>query len=500
MGIFDWLSAALFEAGLEHMALIRSTITLQETIGAHISRGNLDAALRLVHETVDQIFCEPINTARIFGSRLLDKYCQEIGAINLRRIRASLPAEPSTNKTQHTVVFLVSRLYATGGHTAVLSDLIRLGPRARCVILVSGTVGLTDHAALLHRFKGNEEVSLECAPRGTRLEKLDWLQRKLLALSPNTVWLLNHCQDSVAVAAVQPDAGYDLRYYHHGDHQLCLGVYLSYADHIDPHPMGVHNCRDNLGIRDNRYLPLVVQDQGPRQVSMTRSPTSGLTTCTAASPNKIEVPYFIRYADVVPPLIRASGGKHIHIGHLSLLTRWRIRYGIRRLGLPRDSFVHIPYVQSVWRTLHDHRVDLYVASFPYGGARTLIEAMGAGVPVALHLHSHSRLLGTFDMAFNGALLWRSPEELYQLVHQHDAQALEQRGQAARRIYEQNYREQVLESALANWQQPLPLPPLLDGYSPDKLQQALDITNQVSLRSAAGRMFDRAMRRWKSSRA
>jgi len=482
------------------MTLIRSVISLQETIGAQIAQGDLDAALRLIHRTVDQIFCEPINTARIFGSQLLDEYCQEIGAINLRRIRANLPVEPTTEKDQHTVVFLASRLYATGGHTAVLSDIIRLGPRSRCIILVSGTMGPTDHAALLHRFKDNVQVSFDCAPRGTRLEKLDWLQRKILSLAPDTVWLFNHCQDSVAVSAVQPNGGYSLRYYHHGDHQLCLGVYLSYAEHIDPHPMGFHNCRSHLNIRDNRYLPLVVQDQGPRQVDKDPALIPGLITCTAASPNKIEVPYFIRYADIVPELLRASGGRHIHIGALSPLVLLRIRRGIRRLGLPRDSFVHIPYVQSVWRTLHEYQVDLYVASFPYGGARTLIEAMGAGVAVALHLHSHSRLLGTFDLAFDGALLWRSPEELYQHVQQHDAQTLKQRGQIAREKYEENYGEHVLESALANWQQPLTPPSLLSGYSPDKLQQALDITNQVSFASAASRVFSRAMRRWKSSRA
>jgi hypothetical protein len=482
------------------MALTRSVAKLQEKIGVQIAEGDLDSALRLIHRVVDQVFCEPINTARFFGSKLLDGYCQEIGAINWRRVRDIAQPSASNCESRNTVIYLASRIYASGGHTAVLADMIRLGPPARSIILITGTVGKTDLAALRHRFEGLAQVSFECAPRGSLLEKLDWLQRKFVELSPHTVWLFNHVQDSVAVAAVQPDAGYRVRYYHHGDHQLCLGVYLDYADHIDPHPMGFHNCRNNLGIQGNRYLPLTVKDQGERPTEKVPTIGTGLITCTAASPNKIESPYFIHYADIVPAMLNASGGKHIHIGPLSPLTLLRIRLGMRRFRLPENRFVHIPYVRSVWQALQEHRVDLYVASFPFGGGRTLIEAMGAGVAVALHLHYHSRLLSSFDMAFEGAMLWRNPQELYNYVQQADLETLRMQGQTARRKYQECYSEEVLAGALSHWEQPLAPPPLQAGYSPDDLQQALDISSQVSFTGVLRRLLCRALRRWKSSRA
>ena len=482
------------------MALVRSAAKLKEFIDAQVARGNLDLALRLIHRVVDQVCCEPINTARIFGSKLLDNLCQEIGAIHLRRVRESAQPQSATSQSGNAVVYVASRLHASGGHTAVLADMIRLGPPTRSVVLLTGTVGPTDHAAIHHRFEGIANLSFEYAPRGTHLEKLDWLQRKFLALTPETVWLFNHHQDSVAVAAVQPNAGYRLRYYHHGDHHLCLGVNLGYADHIDLHPMGFHNCRDSLNIRDNRYLPLTVKDQGNRQAGWNHIAGTGLVTCTAAGFNKISHPYFIRYADVVPELLRASGGRHIHIGPLGQLTLYRIRCGLRKLGVPETSFVYIPFVRSVWQALHEHRVDLYVASFPYGGARTMIEAMGAGVAIALHLHSASRLLGTFDMAFEGALLWRSPQELYDHVQRMDTISLQSLGQAARRKYEECYREEVLARALANWEHPLPPPPLLPGYIPDELQQALDISSQATFGGALRRALCRALQRLKPMRA
>ena len=480
--------------------MIRSVAALRETIDAQIALGDFDSALRLIHRTVDQVFCEPINTAQLFGSELLDNYCQKIGAINWRHIKNSTQFAHQSGESRSTVVYVVSRLYDFGGHTPVLADIIRLGPPARSIILITGTVGPTNLAAIRHRFEEHTQVSFECAPRGTLIEKLGWLQHKLVEHFPNTVWLFNHPQDSVAVAAVQPDAGYQLRYYHHGDHQLCLGVYLNYADHIDPHPMGLHNCRDNLGIQGNRYLPLTVKDVGTLPTEDEHAPSTGLITCTAASRNKIETPYFIRYADVIPEMLHASEGTHIHIGPLSPLTLWRIRRRMRSLVLPENRFVYIPHVRSVWQALREYRVDLYIASFPYSGGRTLIEAMGAGVAVALHLHCHSRLLSSFDMAFEGAMLWRNPLELYNYVRQTDTESLRQQGQAARRKYLECHREEVLAGALANWEQPLPIPPLLAGYDTDKLQQALDITNQVSCLGALRRILCRAIRRWKSSQA
>lgn len=479
------------------MALTRSITALQETIDSRIAQESLDAALRLIHQTVDLVLCEPINTANIYGSRLLDEYCQKVGAINLQRLRDSMQPVPVDDEPISTVVYVASCIFASGGHSAVLADMIRLAPPARNIILITNTTEVTRLAAIQHHFAGLAQVTCMCAPRGTHLEKLDWLQRKLLELNPDTVWLFNHPQDSVAVAAVQPDTGYQLRYYHHGDHHLSLGVFLDYADHIDPHPMGFHHCRSELGIQRNRYLPLTVRDQGDRPIGEDRLPGCGLVSCTAASSGKIEADYFIRYADVIPQMLHASGGRHIHIGPLRQLTLLRIRRKLRKLGLPEDCFMHIPYVRSVWQALHEHQVDLYVSSFPYGGGRTLIEAMGAGVAVAIHQHCHSRILSPADMAFGSAMLWRNPQELYSYVNRADPETLRRQGQTARKKYLECYREEVLSSALSNWRQPLPPPPPLGKFTPDELQLALDITNQVSCIGTLKRLLCRLKRRWRA---
>jgi hypothetical protein len=470
------------------------------SINTEIVRGDFNMALRLIHRTVDQINCEPINTATIYGSKALDDACQKVGAIHLRSIRDDLKADHPPGSPDNVVVYVASRLHASGGHSAVLSDIIRLSPPARSIILLTGTVGPTDRAAIRHYLNGMPEPSIEMAPRGSHIEKVDWLQRKIWVHAPNTVWLFNHHQDSVAIAAVQPDAGYRLRFYHHADHHLSLGVFLEYADHIDMNPLGFHNCRYELGISTNRYLPLTVKDFGENPANVNPISETGMITCTAAGFNKLSPPYFIHYVDVIPELLRVTKGKHIHIGPLGGLNLYRIRHRLRKLGVSGDRFVYIPFVKSVWRALHTYEVKLYIASFPYGGARTLIEAMGAGVAIAVHLHASSRLLSTIDIAFDGALSWRTPEELYKLVQHIDDAALNLLGQAGRMKYSSCYREEILAGALADWKLKVQLPSLNSGFKVDELQQALDIATQVSFRGVLSRIFNRTAQRLKSMRS
>lgn len=484
------------------MIPVRSAAALQKEIRFLIKTGNLDAALRRIHGVVEQVFFEPINTAQIFGSRLLDDLCQEIGAIHWRRVREDAipgqPGEQGRSEAGNLTVYIVSKLYASGGHTLALADIIRLSPHGRSVILMTGVVGATHRTTILKRFHSIPNLSVEYAPRGSHLLKLDWLQRRIQALAPNSIWLFNHHQDSVAVAAIQPDAGYRVHFYHHGDHHLCLGVHLEYAEHIDMHPMGFHNCRNALGIRGNRYLPLVAKDLGDRQVPTAAEQARGLVTCTAASSSKVEAPYFVGYAEVVPELLRATGGRHIHIGHLSQMSLVGIRRGLHRLNIPQAAFVHIPYVPSLWISLQDHQVDLYVASFPYGGARTLIEAMGAGTAVALHAHHSSRLLSTFDMAYKGAFFWRTPDELLEYLRNVGREELRRQSRLARSKFVECHRETLLAEALADSAHMPQAPDLRTDYAPDEFQRALDISSQITCSGVARRHFRRLLARLKSS--
>lgn len=477
----------------------RDTDTLHssvECVSQKIEVGDLNHALRLIHDFVERIFTEPVCTSQVLGSKALDVLCGRIGSANLALIdRNSLAVHPASDSPVY--VYVVTKLQRSGGHTRVIEDFTKARPHARHVVLSTELAGRSEAGCLTQAVASQVQVSVESARRQDDYQqRLDWLQRRLLEIGPKKVYLFNHHQDSVAVAALQPGMGFDISFYHHGDHHLCLGVFLPHAEHIDPHPMGYHHCRDELGI-DNIFIPLTIEDKGARPADQSFMRGGVLTTCTAARSNKIEIPYFVSYLDMVPALLKATGGKHVHIGRLTPWALFRIRRGLKRFGIPADRFVYIPWVPSVWKALHEHHVDMYIASFPYGGGLTLIEAMGAGVPVVLHQHIFSRVLSSIDIAYPRVYSWREPSELLAIFSNVTAEQLQQHSLLARKQYMQYHRHQILAevmTATAASGKGLMSPKLGDSFQPRRDEFAAWLVNQLSLGNLLRSAVYRFMRR------
>lgn len=476
----------------------KSLYALEASVSLLIDAGEFDQPLRLIHDFVECIFTEPMCTDQVTGSRALDNLCQRIGSENLAAIdRSSLVAD--SRPEQHVFVYIVTRLQESGGHKRVIEDFIKARPLARHVVLSTELSGRSDAGYLIKGLAEKVDITFESAQRHDNYrQRLTWLQQRLLEICATKVYLFNHHQDSVAVAAVQPGMGIDASFYHHADHHLCLGACLPQIEHIDPHPMGYHNCRKELGI-DNTYVPLTIDDRGDRPHDWPFMPDGTLTTCTAARSNKIEISYFVSYLDVVPELLSVTGGRHVHIGRLTPWALFRIRRGLKRLGIPSDRFVYIPWVSSVWKALYEHHVDLYIASFPYGGGLTLIEAMGAGVPVALHHHVFSRVLSSIDLAYPEAFSWRLPAELLNYCANVTPETLQQHGRLARAQYLSFHSQQILTGILATENSKAISPPdLCDRFHPQQDEFVAWVENEVSVGHVVRRMLYRCARKLRSN--
>lgn len=471
--------------------------SIKEDVRLLSDKGDVDQALCLIHDFVERIITEPLCTAQVFGSETLDDLCQRIGKANLTEIKRGIAGATLSQRDQPVFAYIVTKLQKSGGHTRVIEDFIKAQPAAQHVILSTELNGRSDADHLIKGLAKQADIVFEQAPKANYQQRLTWLQMRLLKLHPKRVYLFNHHHDSVAVAAIQPEMNLNASFYHHGDHHLCLGVYLSHLEHIDPHPMGYHNCRDVLGI-DNAYIPLTVDDKGGRPTDWPFFHYGALTTCTAARSNKIEIPYFVSYLELVPKLLKTTGGRHIHIGRLTPWALFKIRKGLKRYGIQPDRFIYTPWVPSVWKALHDYRVDLYVASFPYGGGLTLIEAMGAGIPVALHRHIFSRILSGIDLAYSGAFSWRSPEELLNYCAALTPDDLEEAGRLGRVQYEKFHSQKILQGILNDVDRDRPKPnELSDKFSVESDEWALWMERQLNIRRVLSRAAYRAFRRFRA---
>jgi len=464
---------------------VTSVFMLEKQLDAMLAARQTDEALRLIQDTVERILAEPICTAGVFASALLDRYCQNVGAATL-----AVESLPSTKKGVCSV-YIVTKLQKSGGHARALEDLIRAAPEGSThVILSTELLGASDRVVIENNLR-DYNVTCEWNEDTAPSQKLRWLQTRVRALTPESVWLFNHHQDSVAVAAVQPEQGYRAYYYHHGDHHLCLGVTLAYPTHIDPLPMGFHHCRDELGIKENIYVPLWMKDGGERPASCAFRKDGKITTCTAAKFNKVEVPYFISYVEMIPAIIQASGGRHVHIGALTPWALWRIKRGLKNKGIDVSRFVYTPWEPSVWQALHKYNVDLYIASFPIDGARTLIEAMGSGTPVAVHDHIATRMLSCADMVYPEAFVWRDPEALCGFLGSLSADFLNAQSQTARAFFLKQHDRALYQNIDIGRMHIMPPSPRL--HKPDALQWGMDVTRHTTLFGVAWRFLYRHRR-------
>lgn len=442
------------------------------SVRAHINQaeialalGKINLAICIVHDFIERIITEPLCTAQAFASRDLDQMCLAIGRQNLKNLGRPLKTPGQISSIRPLAIYVVSRWQRSGGHSRLVQDFIGAQPAKDHLILSTEIGGFSDADYLLEHFAAGDNVRFVQAPRGNFQSKLSWLQAILLARQPEHIHLLNHHQDSVAVAAVIPELGLCGSFYHHGDHHLCLGVHMSHLTHVDLHPMGYHYCRDELGV-NNRYLPLTFEDKYCMPVQTKPIHSGRITTATAARSNKVEIPYYVSYMDTIPSVLKATGGKHIHIGKLTPWALHRIYDLMRKLGIQKDRFVYIEWTPSVWQSLNENKVDVYLASFPYGAGLTLIEAMGAGIPVIMHQHMHSRVLSGLELAYPEAFRWSEPKDLLVYLASLRPEELEYEKALSRLRYEKFHRSEILQ---AYFKDPdslqLVVPPLVSEFKP-----------------------------------
>lgn len=464
--------------------MYNSIHVLEKKVTQLIAAGKYEQALYTIQSFVEHIVYLPQGAGNILSSSVLDCLCQEIGQKLYLKPNANLTAQSEIISQENLIIYIATQLYTSGGHTAVIEDFIRYQPDKKHCIVMTDIFNLSDKKLIEERF-ANFPVTFIWAPKTNLTNKILWLQQLLYKINPQKVFLFNHHQDVVSIAALQPNLVRELYFFHHADYELCLGVHLDHALHIDAQTLGYYNCRNKLGVKNNIYWPLVVPDKNIPQNRIFMS-DGVLITCSSGSPKKFEVPYHYSYIDLLPKILAITKGKHIHIGKLSKQTLEKIEKNLQDMNIPIESFIHIPWVTSVWLCLLEQNVDLYLSSFPISGGRTTIEVMGSGTPIIMHENYRSEYLGQVYMAYPQAFYWREPQQLFDYLKGFDINTLQQHSKWAREHYEKYYAPNLFATELSKAREELVglQPPDLPVYKRNELQLFLESYNELNWKNLA----------------
>lgn len=412
-------------------------------VNRQIAANQLDSALYLIQSFVEKIVIQPESMGIVLSSFELDQLCWQIGEKVLQQnvIAKSVVATD-------LIVYVATQLYNSGGHTAVIEDFIRYQPNKKHIILLTDIFDATDRAAVSKRF-AELPVEIQYAPKQKSLAfKVNWLQKTLLQLQPSKTFLFNHYQDAVPIAALQPNLVPQLYFFHHADHQLCLGVHLEHTIHIDAQSFGFQQCRDKFKLKNNIYWPLVARDQGARENTRIFMRDGTLITCSSGSSIKFAGPYAYEYFELLPEILATTQGKHVHIGPMTAAALKALNKNLDKKGISRDRLIWLPWVKSLWQTVLQQNVDVYLNSFPISGGKATVEMQGAGMPIIMHENYRSNYLGQVYIAYPQVFYWKKPEELFVILRQLTPDMLQQHSQYARQHYERYHHPDLLKAELA----------------------------------------------------
>jgi len=111
---------------------------LKALVVQSVESSDFETALRLITDFVTDTIHDYRATANVYASDELDQLCIYIGReLNKRNPQII----KNVSEVQHNlVVYIVTELYNTGGHSAVIEDLIAYQPSKKHIILATNSL------------------------------------------------------------------------------------------------------------------------------------------------------------------------------------------------------------------------------------------------------------------------------------------------------------------------------------------------------------------------
>ena len=297
----------------------------------------------------------------------------------LRDLKLAPCAETRVNPrlVENRTLHVLTETYAVGGHTRLVQRWIELANQDRhAVVLVRQSASLQS-GWLIPEGSDTPLINLSALGIVKSTDRVSALLK--LFDAARRIVLHIHPDDACSVAAAYQRPGLDIQLLNHADHVAWLGAGLPIS-HIHLRPGGVTLSVERRGIeRSNcKFLPIPISQTCVPDRKLARKQAgirdSDVVIMTIARPLKY-LPlegrslHELFHRALARPEVRlvAIGPDARHPVFAPLIARYGDR--VQTLGLIRATPTHLALA------------DIYVDSFPFGSATSLLENAAIGTPV-----------------------------------------------------------------------------------------------------------------------
>jgi MoaA/NifB/PqqE/SkfB family radical SAM enzyme/Tfp pilus assembly protein PilF len=342
----------------------------KKTMTGLFEKGDVNAALVVIYKSVVSLK----GKNELVGHKIFTPYFDEV----LENIDLDI-SDVVARSGKNVNLVIASELYDFGGHTPVINEI--LGSVENPMLVVTD---LYNRFAKNDGFAAVASTMVNCPvlimPNESFINKTIRLAQTINSVAKN-VFLLSHHDDVIATTACQKNFETDYYFIHHADHNPALGNCTKHFKHVDLFESRVKMCSEDLNT-NALYLPTTAKDQGLKTFNYAEN--TQFSTVSGGSYGKFFNDGGVLYMSAVTASLKTTGGKHYHFGDLPDAQILKIRAHLVANGVDQQNFVYVGNVPSLWKALLDIDAHIFMGSLPVMGAKSDIEAQGAGYPLVAY--------------------------------------------------------------------------------------------------------------------
>ncbi len=345
----------------------------------------------------------------VFFSEYLDTLLASIGYIT----RLQNPSYVQSMVNEDSICILISKLNPHGGGIFTeIKELSEMYFDKKVFIIQTFDSDLSDEAITALSATGNH-VHVFAPPEDCQ-DKLGWLSKLIVDISPFRTYCYCSHQDVYSVAAISEGPCENICLFSF-DHGFILGLNNPALATIAAKRPVDYQLLSKRFDEELIYLPAWGRAFEKRSTMTTRENRSSIITASGAARfYKVDGERPYRYLDVIKRLIAEAGATHYHFGPLPAEAIDEIRIFLADNSLPQSCFNHIVWSRNIAADMNTYGVDLFIEPFPTVSYKLTLNVLSAGIPIAAW--QSLKRMSTADFIPADSIVWHRDDDLIRQVN------------------------------------------------------------------------------------